>query len=234
MTEELYPATVATALPRLSPTDISQFIRLEQCERYLRLRLHEHTVDANFLRKYDVAPASIPPLLTRSGATFESQVTGAIAARYATRDFAAEHAEAGDRPDNNAAVTDEAAALPAGGVRVLLQPRLSVALAGWQVRGDVDILRMERDADGALHILIVDMKSSTSAKVEHRLQVAFYAEMLDALCVAAGVAVAAIELAILYRGPRMTPPTLQRRMRSPRHSGQRPVRYSATWPGCWK
>ena len=28
---------------RISPTDVSQFIRLDQCERYLRLRLHERS-----------------------------------------------------------------------------------------------------------------------------------------------------------------------------------------------
>ena len=49
--------------------------------------------------------------------------------------------------------------------------------------------------------LIADMKSSTSAKVEHRLQVAFYAEMLDALFAHAGVAYAEIAIAMLYRGP---------------------------------
>ena len=57
----------------LSPTDISQFIRLEQCERYLRLRLHERGVNANFMRQYGVAPVSVTPLLTRSGAIFEQR-----------------------------------------------------------------------------------------------------------------------------------------------------------------
>ncbi len=28
---------------RISPTDVSQFIRLDQCERYLRLRLQEQS-----------------------------------------------------------------------------------------------------------------------------------------------------------------------------------------------
>ncbi len=186
---------------RLSPTDISQFIRLEQCERYLRLRLHERGVNANFLRQYSVAPVSVTPLLTRSGATFEQHVTAVIAARHATRDFAVEHGGSGARPENNAAVIAEAAALPAGSVRVLFQPRLTVALDGWQIRGDVDILRLERDAGDTLRVMIADMKSSTSAKVEHRLQVAFYAEMLDALFAADGIACEKIEIAVLYRGP---------------------------------
>ena len=58
-----------------------------------------------------------------------------------------------------------------------------------------------RDASGALHILIADIKSSTSAKVEHRLQVAFYSEMVAALLADAGIAVDRIDLGILYRGP---------------------------------
>ncbi len=45
------------------------------------------------------------------------------------------------------------------------------------------------------------MKSSTSAKVEHRLQVAFYHAMLARLFAEAGIAHTPIDLAILYRGP---------------------------------
>ena len=73
------------------------------------------------------------------------------------------------------------AALAAGETLVLFQPRLLVALGSWDVRGDIDILRLARDPSGALQILIADIKSSTAAKVEHRLQVAFYAEMVAAL-----------------------------------------------------
>ena len=67
--------------------------------------------------------------------------------------------------------------------------------------GDIDILRLERDAGGALSVLIADMKSSTSAKVEHRLQVAFYHEMLATVLRGAGVPFAGIQIGILYRGP---------------------------------
>jgi SNF2 family DNA or RNA helicase len=52
-----------------------------------------------------------------------------------------------------------------------------------------------------LHILIADMKSSTSAQVEHRLQVAFYHAMLTQTLAEAGVAHEPIALAVLYRGP---------------------------------
>ena len=35
------PVLPTTSLMRLTPTDVSQFVRLEQCERFLRFRLAE-------------------------------------------------------------------------------------------------------------------------------------------------------------------------------------------------
>src|SRR5215218_10831914 len=78
---------------RISPTDVSQFIRLEQCERYLRLRLHERSANRAFLTDYGVAPQAITPLLTRSGAAFESAVERAVAERYETVNFARDRAD---------------------------------------------------------------------------------------------------------------------------------------------
>jgi hypothetical protein len=188
----------------ISPTDISQFIRLEQCERYLRLRLHERAHGTRFLRDYGVKPQSIPPLLTRSGARFELRVEEAAAERFPCRNFAGDPGQ--KRPANdNEEVVRLAADLAPASVRILFQPRLQATLGDWLIRGDVDILRLERDADGTLRILIADMKSSTSAKVEHRLQVAFYLEILAELLLQARVAHAPIAMGILYRGPAGAP-----------------------------
>ncbi len=82
-----------------------------------------------------------------------------------------------------------------------MQVRLHVTVGDWRLRGDVDLLRMERDAAGALRILIADMKSSRAAKVEHRLQVAFYVEMLAALLEEHDVPCADVAMGILYKGP---------------------------------
>ncbi len=185
----------------ISPTDISQFIRLEQCQRYLRLRLHERTVNARFMADYGVVPQSLPPLLTRSGADFEQAVERAVAARFKKISFVSDISREESRPDDNRQVVNLARALAPGEVIVLFQPRLEAELAGWRIRGDIDIVRLERDGDGTLRALIADMKSSTATKVEHRLQVAFYHEMLAALFDRAGIACDRIDLAILYRGP---------------------------------
>jgi len=185
----------------IAPTDVSQFIRLDQCERYLRLRLHERTEGQHFLRDYDVAPQSIPPLLTRSGSTFEETVEAGIASTFPLARFSPADREAAGRDNDNDSLIAATGALAPGEVRVLAQPRLGARLGAWLLRGDVDLIRLERRLDGALAILIADIKSSTAGKVEHRLQVAFYHEMLAAILDEAGLRHDPIALGILYRGP---------------------------------
>src|SRR5215217_4834655 len=119
---------------RISPTDVSQFIRLDQCERYLRLRLHERSAGMRFMRDYGVAPQSIPPLLTRSGEHFEEKVERTVAARFRTVNLADELDVPGSRPTDNERVVAHARDLAAGQTVVLFQPRLLVSLGSWDVR----------------------------------------------------------------------------------------------------
>lgn len=183
---------------KISPTDVSQFIRLEQCRRYLRLRLHERAYGRDFFEQYGVHPQTIPPLLTRSGQSFEDRVEVQVAAVYPARNLAKEgHSR---RDSDNDTVVAAARALSAGSNLMLFQIRLSLPLGEWWFRGDIDILRMERSSEGVLHLLIVDMKSSAEAKMEHRLQVAFYHQMLSSLLAESGVDDAEIDLGILFCG----------------------------------
>jgi hypothetical protein len=190
---------------RLSPTDVSQFVRLEQCERFLRFRLAERA-GQRFMDAYDVTPQRITPLLTRSGREFERAVEQAVGKQLPFVAYAAKEGGDGNRPDNNAEVADVARRLKPGQVVVLSQPRLHVELEGWLIRGDVDLLRLERHAGGALHALIADMKSTTAVKVDHRLQVAFYHLMLARLFQKEGIACNSIRTGILFRGPADAPP----------------------------
>lgn len=169
----LMPSELAETSQRISPTDVSQYIRLDQCRRYLRLRLHERSHGQRFLERYGVAPQSIPPILTLSGSAFEDRVEAAAAAHVASAINCRTAAQAGDDEftgqDHTKVILSRAAALRPGERTVLFQPRLRVTLGHWELRGDVDILWLERDQHGDLHILIADMKSSTAARVEHRL-----------------------------------------------------------------
>jgi hypothetical protein len=185
---------------RITPTDISQFVRLEQCERFLRFRLSERA-GLEFMEEYGVTHQRITPLLSLSGKTFEEGVESDLGGRFRSVHYAEKYGEAHNRPPNNPDLLAEVARLKAGEVVVLFQPRLEATLDAWFVRGDVDLIRLERLADGRLHALIADMKSTTAAKVEHRLQVAFYHLMLDRILADAGIAGTAIQTAILFKPP---------------------------------
>ena len=174
------PVLPANRPLRLTPTDVSQFVRLEQCERFLRFRLAERA-GQKFMEEYDVTPQRITPLLSLSGYDFEEGAEKALGKHFRTVHYAARASQDHNRPDNNKEVVTEARKLKPGKSVLLFQPRVSVELAGWQLRGDLDLVRLERQADGTLLVLIGDMKSTVEVKVEHRLQVAFYRLMLERL-----------------------------------------------------
>src|SRR4051812_17341325 len=91
------PAPGGTPL-RLSPTDVSQFVRLEQCQRFLRFRLAERA-GQRFMDAYDVTPQRITPLLTLSGREFEDAVEQHLAREFRSVHYADRDGGGGDRPD---------------------------------------------------------------------------------------------------------------------------------------
>ena len=72
---------------RLTPTDVSQFVRLEQCERFLRFRLGERDRQ-KFMKDYDVTPQRITPLLSLSGHEFEEGIEKALGRHFRTVHYA--------------------------------------------------------------------------------------------------------------------------------------------------
>ena len=194
------PVLIGSGPLRLTPTDVTQFVRLEQCERFLRFRLAERA-GQDFMEPYGVAPQRITPLLSLSGHTFEQQVESGLGKHVRAVNYAALAGKAHNRPANNSEVVAEARDLPPGQAVVLLQPRLEAELDGWRLRGDVDLLRLERRADGTLDAFIGDMKATAEVKVEHRLQVAFYRLMLEKLLADPAVAHDTVRMGILYHPP---------------------------------
>ncbi len=175
------------------------FVRFEQCERFLRFRLAERAKQ-KFMEDYDVNPQRITPLLSLSGHEFEEGIEESLGNRFTTVNYA-EGSAAHDRPTNNEEVIKEASKLKPGKTVLLFQPRLEAGLNGWLLRGDVDLVRLERATDDTLAILIGDMKSTVEVKVEHRLQVAFYRLMLERLLKDAGVNHGSVQTGILFRPP---------------------------------
>src|SRR5438445_12473982 len=94
------PILAADRPLRLTPTDVSQFVRLEQCERFLRLRLAERA-GQDFMEPFGVVPQRMTPLLSLSGHNFEARVEEALTGRSRCIHYAARHAQAHNRPENN-------------------------------------------------------------------------------------------------------------------------------------
>src|SRR5262249_1960745 len=124
------PVLPANRPLRLTPTDVSQFVRLEQCERFLRFRLAERA-GQKFMEDYDVTPQRITPLRSLSGHEFEEGIEKALGNRFRTVHYAARASQDHNRPDNNQGVVNEARTLKPGQSVLLFQPRLTVELAGW-------------------------------------------------------------------------------------------------------
>ncbi len=62
----------------ISPTDLAQYLRLDQCRRYLRLRLHERRKELTWLPKYRMSLQPIPPMLTIAGREFEQSIEAQV------------------------------------------------------------------------------------------------------------------------------------------------------------
>jgi len=184
----------------VAPTDLSQFVRLGQCQRYLRLRLHEQNDGTGFFKAIDADPVPLPAVLTKSGLEFEQRVEAEIIASIPSYRFAGGGGRRAKHDNDNLAVIEFATDLAPGDRFALLQPKLSVEIAGWRLSGLADLVLLSRDLTGALEALTVDFKSSKVARLEHRLQVAIYRLMLGRLFDENGLDDVDRPIAILYRG----------------------------------
>ena len=125
------------SLHKISPTDISQFIRLEQCKRYLRLHLLQREQGLGFLKDYGVSPQAIPPLLTKSGSAFEERIEAAVRNRSTVVNFSTEARSPGKRNSDNDHVIALARGLEPGKQMFIFQVRIVALIEGWRIRGDL-------------------------------------------------------------------------------------------------
>jgi hypothetical protein len=191
----------------LAPTDVSQYIGLDRCERFLRFRLHEKAFDRQFLKDLDVVGQEIPPLMGRMGRDFEKSVWKELCELSVKRGSevwdcvgAASQEIRSRHPDNEELIARLRELSP--GKRLLIyQPRLEAKRGAWTLRGDADILIAAKSPENKISLGIADIKSSVRPKVDQRLQVAFYRAMLMEILTDAGFEDFELPMGILYRGP---------------------------------
>src|SRR3954470_14854387 len=124
MAELLDGSSFANGPLRIAPTDLATYVRLNQCERFLRLQLFTRNSGDGFLREYDVAPQSLPSLLTGSGASFEDEIVEQLRGQMTIRDCSPSSKKNGSRTPDNSVICEALRGLDADECVALIQPRL--------------------------------------------------------------------------------------------------------------
>ena len=205
---------------RLTPTDVTQFVRLEQCERFLRFRLAERA-GQKFMEEYDVIPQRITPLLSLSGHDFEEGIEKTSASGSATINYAAKYRQAHDRPGNNAEVVDEARKLLPGQSVLLFQPRLEAELARLAAAGRRG--PAAAGADRGRHAARPDRRHEVHRRGQGRTPPPGRLLPADAgadLLKDAGIAHAPIQTGILFRPPADPTPEEEEEIKPLREAAQ--------------
>ncbi len=173
----------------LSATTLSQFVRLEGCERFLWFARFPHEPEA-LRRRWRLTFQPLPPLLRDEGARFEQETVERLrAAGWRVESLEGQDAQA---------ARERLCRLDTSPV-LLAQVSLEGELGGRLAGGRADLLRLCRDAQGRVRALVADVKASWKERVEHRLQVAFYARLLEQTLSALGLPLARLEGAVLHR-----------------------------------
>lgn len=173
-------------LNRLSPTSLAQYIKLDNCDRFLRFRMNPED-EKRLLRRWNLTIQPLTPLLKEEGAAFEARVAEQIAGQ-------------GETVVNLDGTGPEETLRLLQNVReptILLQASLEAPLGDYWLAGRADAIRLTRDRQGRLEVLIADIKASRQERTEHRLQVAVYAHMIQQLAAEQGLTVAGVQGAVL-------------------------------------
>ena len=165
---------------RVSPTDLAQHERLNGCARFLRLRVYESNAGRGqmqqIMRRHGVQPQAPTPLPAVVGQQFETQFNRALAAQG----WSIESLGSIDAL-HNLELIRMVRTIAHGETVFLLHANLEVTIYDWHLSGRPDLIRIHRQLDGHVEVLIADIKSAFAVKNEHQLQVALYHVMLESL-----------------------------------------------------
>lgn len=182
---------------------LAQYVSRNRCERYLRLALFP--AEAKTLAaRYRVGFENLSPLLSETGQAFEREQAAELASRATLHNLQNTSAQA-----FIAALKSQ----EAGSRSFYYQARLEGHIGGCSCEGYPDLIEIERHADGSgdtVDVTVIDIKASRRETVGFRLQVAFYARLLQEALREAGLKPAAFKGAIAARGSDLTPDKIER------------------------
>src|SRR5205085_9424960 len=161
------PATFQTERP-LTAQRLAQYVARGRCERHMRSTLFPSEA-REMLGRYRLEFEPLSPLLSGEGQRFEREMIEELAARAAVRDMSNTGPEA---------FISEVAGQSEARV-CYYQPTLRGRVGLWDCEGRADLVEVVREGD-AVRATVVDFKASARETVGFRLQVAFYARLVEA------------------------------------------------------
>jgi CRISPR/Cas system-associated exonuclease Cas4 (RecB family) len=157
----------------LTADRLAQYVKRNRCERFLRFSLFKSEADG-FAHRYGVRFESLSPLLSESGQSYEREVVSELEARGATvRDLF--NKPSGDFLDQLTAQTERKV--------FYYQAKLAGSIGLIECEGIADLILVEKLAADVFKVCVVDIKSSRRETTGYRLQVAFYARLLEEMFV---------------------------------------------------
>ncbi len=166
----------------LTPTALSQYLALDNCDRYLRFYLYKGETDrlvkrlsheSNLTGTGWLPVQPLSGLLEDLGNRTEQAAVDALQAQgYAVRDLA--------QFDSQTVLPVLAGLRQQPAPLYLYQLPVRGRLGRWLFEGRADLIQVAFDrATGRLKVLVMDVKASRKDKVQHRLQVAVYVRLLE-------------------------------------------------------
>ena len=179
-------ATFQTERP-LTAQRLAQYVARGRCERHMRFTLFPSEA-CEMLGRYRLEFEPLSPLLSGEGQRFEREMIEELAARAAVRDMSNTGPEA---------FISEVAGQSEARV-CYYQPTLRGRVGLWDCEGRADLVEVVREGD-AVRATVVDFKASARETVGFRLQVAFYARLVEATLNEVGLAPVEVRGAIVAR-----------------------------------
>lgn len=153
----------------LAATQLAQYATARgRCERYLRFAIFPSEFET-LLNRYNMPLASISPMLSEAGNTFERRVVEQIASSEPVIDL----------QGKGVSEFIEALRQQQGGRALYYQVKLEGRIGRIACEGRADLIEIERGANGTIDAIVIDIKSSRRESTGFRLQIAFYARLLQ-------------------------------------------------------
>ncbi len=153
----------------LTADRLAQYVKRNRCERFLRFSLFKSEADS-FARRYGVRLEALSPLLAESGQSYEREVVRELAANGATVQDLFNKPSA-DFLDTIAAQTTRKV--------FYYQAKLAGSIGLIECEGIADLILIEKLSSDSFNVCVIDIKSSRRETTGYRLQVAFYARLLE-------------------------------------------------------